>query len=534
MISLLQNILQKHHRWLLSILLAVIVVAFVFTIGASPGIGKSNAKHVYFFGYDMADSKQLNELIAGVACTEILNGRAGNYPANHLESLVLRRAVALGLAKELRVPDPSPENLKAYIRKLPIFLDGSGKFSPSLYEAALKKLDSGGVDSDRLKGILCENCSIEAVESALSGPGVAFKSRTMAQLARMYAEYDLVATTISTDGIVVDGDIVNAAIENFYGEHADRYVQPVTYSVSAVRFPVDDFRKKVKPPEEGDLRTFFLENRGAFPVDAKFEDILDDVRVKYTDVEAAKLTCAAAEGFVGELCDQNIPRNSAELESLLERSGASVEKIPPFHAGNLPRIDGIGAQYLLGACDLDESKYYGDPFQTENGAAVLLLRGVDGERQLPLEEVREAVKADILEAKKLAALSEKVERIRREVLVELSVAGDIIPILQKNALPYEVFSGISIGNCDEKGLDLECKFAIASLSKDDRVRLVSYDKDRVRMLVVTGRNENGGDFATAERIRDMDTAIRVLHRQNFLFDFFKSQAEKFPRVGMFR
>ena len=42
MISWIQTIIQRHHKWFFGGLLIVIIVAFVFTIGAVPGIGNPN------------------------------------------------------------------------------------------------------------------------------------------------------------------------------------------------------------------------------------------------------------------------------------------------------------------------------------------------------------------------------------------------------------------------------------------------------------------------------------------------------------
>jgi hypothetical protein len=42
----LQNFLQKHHKLLFGTLLVIIVIAFVFTIGA-PGVGLRRIKHSY-------------------------------------------------------------------------------------------------------------------------------------------------------------------------------------------------------------------------------------------------------------------------------------------------------------------------------------------------------------------------------------------------------------------------------------------------------------------------------------------------------
>ena len=71
MISSLQNFLQKHHKLLFGTLLVIIVIAFVFTIGA-PGVGLRRIKHSYLYGRDISDTHEIEEMRRDVLCSAIL------------------------------------------------------------------------------------------------------------------------------------------------------------------------------------------------------------------------------------------------------------------------------------------------------------------------------------------------------------------------------------------------------------------------------------------------------------------------------
>jgi hypothetical protein len=71
MISLLQNFLQKHHKLLFGTLLVIIVIAFVFTIGA-PGVGLRRIKHSYLYGRDISDTHESDEMRRDVLCSAVL------------------------------------------------------------------------------------------------------------------------------------------------------------------------------------------------------------------------------------------------------------------------------------------------------------------------------------------------------------------------------------------------------------------------------------------------------------------------------
>ena len=81
MITWIQNLLQKHHKWLFSILLIVIIIAFVFTIGNMPvGQGSSNEYgEKEFYGFDLNDMQVTDMLAKGVALTNQIDRGSPMY-----------------------------------------------------------------------------------------------------------------------------------------------------------------------------------------------------------------------------------------------------------------------------------------------------------------------------------------------------------------------------------------------------------------------------------------------------------------------
>ncbi|HQU09345.1 MAG TPA: SurA N-terminal domain-containing protein, partial [Opitutales bacterium] len=139
MISWIQTNLEKHLKWVFIALLAVIIVSFVFTIGAAPGIGEPDkqANPKEFYGFNINDQQTLERLQQGVVLQQILGTEPMMMGAARLEDRMLARAALLHLAKELQIPTPDELRLKDYIRKQPLFLDDAGQFNDAQYQQFL-------------------------------------------------------------------------------------------------------------------------------------------------------------------------------------------------------------------------------------------------------------------------------------------------------------------------------------------------------------------------------------------------------------
>lgn len=80
MISWIQTALQKHFRIVFLVLLAIIIVSFVFTIGAAPGIGQADRGQLsrMFYGVNLGSPEETERLFGDANLSVML--QAG-FPA---------------------------------------------------------------------------------------------------------------------------------------------------------------------------------------------------------------------------------------------------------------------------------------------------------------------------------------------------------------------------------------------------------------------------------------------------------------------
>ena len=124
MISWLQTNLQKHFRFLFIILLGVVIVAFVFTIGAAPGIGdgRQNIPNLRFFDVELTTESQRQKFFNEAYYSSLLSGTPMSQ--DQLNQYAFNRAAALHLANIHNLPGPNTEQLTSHIQELGIFHGG--------------------------------------------------------------------------------------------------------------------------------------------------------------------------------------------------------------------------------------------------------------------------------------------------------------------------------------------------------------------------------------------------------------------------
>ncbi|MDR0742247.1 MAG: hypothetical protein LBE98_02170 [Puniceicoccales bacterium] len=526
MISFLQNILQKHHKWLFSILLFIIVVAFVFTIGAAPGIGRAKGNPRHCYNHNLANAAEMQKIAENATYSGILELADINLISKNLDFFILRRIIALGLADELRIPNPAEETLKKYIKTLPVFLDEKGKFSADLYASLLEMFKRNTVGQDRLAEILCEDYRIKEIESIVAGNGIIFDEQVVSFLTRSYMEHDFMVATITTDDITIDENISDEEGKNFYDEHPHRYTQPPMHAVSMVKFRSDDFIKTVPSPDEETLAVFFLENKDYFEKDSKFEDIKDRVLDAYLKAESTRMAYVQAEDFVGELYKNDIKLNSQEFRDALAKFTIEKEKIASYSKKKLPHVNGVAPTYLLNVCDLGSDRYYTDPCPATFGCVVLFLEYRKDAKELSLAEAKGAIEEDILRERKLLKFTDKIENIRREVVDSLTSDKNLPKVFAKHDLKFDTFKGISIGNMEEKKVDRLYREALMSLKRSEHIKLMPVDDDKVLMFTVVDRKFPTNDIFSKSKHREAESILKFLSKNFTLTNFFNDQVAK--------
>ncbi|MDR2377478.1 MAG: SurA N-terminal domain-containing protein, partial [Puniceicoccales bacterium] len=191
MISFLQGFLQKHHKWIFSLLLFVIIVSFVFTIGNSPGIGTGRrAKREKFFGYDLHSERERNALFRETQVSTVLNGTFIFFEAQ-LVQRALQRALELHHAQELHIPEPGEEQLREKIQQMPkFFAKDTRDFDAASYEKTIQELlQEPQMTPAIIQKVLSDDWKIEYVRGALGRQGYAFPSQARDRLERVETQY---------------------------------------------------------------------------------------------------------------------------------------------------------------------------------------------------------------------------------------------------------------------------------------------------------------------------------------------------------
>ena len=80
MISWIQRTFQHHFRTVFAILLAVTIISFIVTIGATPGIGRGDRRDIRrdFFGHNLASQEDMGRVMGDASLSvELQAGYAG-------------------------------------------------------------------------------------------------------------------------------------------------------------------------------------------------------------------------------------------------------------------------------------------------------------------------------------------------------------------------------------------------------------------------------------------------------------------------
>ena len=157
MISWIQHHLIRHGRWIFLSLLALIIVAFVFTIGATPGCttDRSGYEENLFYGIDLNSPRESEVIIEKVRLSAFLNGQQIRSDEQFQNQLTSRIAL-LHLAGEIGVPSPNQKTLADYITTKDAFRGDDGEFSADSYTKFVDNIESNPLTSQGLIIVVLE------------------------------------------------------------------------------------------------------------------------------------------------------------------------------------------------------------------------------------------------------------------------------------------------------------------------------------------------------------------------------------------
>lgn len=412
MITWIQRTFQRHTKLALLFLLLVITIPFVFTIGASPGIGQGGRKIIdqTFYGVNLGNPEQARRLFLDGQLSSQLKAGYNALQGAQAQQYAFQRIAGLALADELHLPSPSADQVAKYVTTLRAFHNEQGQFDQKRYASFGDQIKSDGqltvADVNR---VLRDDTRLEQLSKVIGGPGYVSASDVQEQLTRADTQWTVQVATLDYAGFNPSIPANDDVLKKFHEENAFRYDVPARPRFSYVEFKGSDYLPPTSPSEE-ELRAFYHSNPAAFPVppeagktDAPALDATTDnfpkvraqVEARLKEQVSARLATKAANDLTIALYEKKIPANSPELTNFLAAQRRPVISVAPFAPGTTPPADKAWlANYTDQIARLSKDRYFSDPLPTTDSFVVLLWNETLPAYTPLFAEVRERVLAD--------------------------------------------------------------------------------------------------------------------------------------------
>lgn len=468
MISFIQNFLGKHHKWLFSVLLAVVIVAFVLTIGNTGGLdfGQSGFVAREFYGVDLSSQREQRRVGDDFFIAAELEGRRVDQA--RYEEEILSRIVLLHLADVYQVPEPTEAELRTFISNQALFRGEDGRFSADRYSRFLDSLrNNPTVNESRVTEVLLQNYRIGVVREALRGPGYVLPSEAREALAEERTAWTVEVAFLPLANFEPQIDESDEALRAFFAENPARYRIPAQLSLAYVEFPYERYLASVGEPTAAELEAFYAVNRDQFN-DAtgnvqELDQIRDQVAAALKEQRARRAALEAADEFCYTLFEKGVAKGSDAFASLLEKNGLAVVEIEPFSRGSEPFGLPIPRRQLTeSAYQLSSERFYSEPLPSTAGAAVLILDEVIPEQDQDFEAVRDRVLSDYRAQQRMEQFAAAGNALRERIVESLKDGGSFAELAAEGGAEVSRYENFTLSS-PPPGMDQFVLFTMQNL-----------------------------------------------------------------------
>ena len=420
MISWLQTRFQKHYQILFLVLLAVIIVAFVFTIGASPGIGSAerSSERREVFGISLTTEQDQRDFSEVAQISAYLQTGRPSLADSQLQDYAFQRAAALSIADSLNLPAPTDGQLADYIRELPAFTGTNGQYDPERYATFLDGIRRNPQMSEAIISyVLRDDFRADQVNQLVGGPGYVLDAEIIAQQERLKTVWSIAEATIPLDSFDPVIEPTDEELEEFYQENTFRYEIPERMEVTYVTFAADRLVDSIDL-SDADVVSYFEANKSRFQkppapeaaaADGAAEPesgevLLVDVREQVEaemKLNAARNTAVRiASDFAYAIFDNEIKPDSEPLTRMIREAGLDQRSAPPFSRNQPPAGLGWNSQIASEVFKLTPDHWFTDPLTVGNDVILIFYRDRLAPYIPEFESVRDAVAADFITERK--------------------------------------------------------------------------------------------------------------------------------------
>ena len=440
MITWIQRVFQRHNKWLFSLLLIVIIVAFVLTItpaGSGLSRGEGKIPQDDFFGVNLASDSEVRSLVLDAQVSTWFNTGSQVTQFNYLLDLALNRTALLALADEIGVPAPSESQLEENIRSNPKFANPDGSFNSKTYDDFRDALRTNTRFTEAMvHKAMIEDYRIQQVSEALAGPGYVQSKEAREKLKSEKTVWSVEVATLDYGSFEPEIEIEEEKLEEYYDSNKTNYEERPKAKVTAIHFTIANFRDAAAEelPDVATLESYFQKNKARFDeksnisllgsedepdaeddAETTFAEARSQVEQAWIDDKAKSLAEAKAFDFTEQLYENNIAQNSPQMEELIRVGSAQKATLEPYAQNRRPPNTFIPLTGLNQVFSLPLGRYFTDALSSPDGASVLLFDGMIAARIPELDEVREVAEANYRETLRKELFIKKGEEIQKGI-----------------------------------------------------------------------------------------------------------------------
>lgn len=482
MISWIQKYFQHHFRTIFAVLLALIIVSFVFITNTSGGMGQADRQMVDrpFFSYNLALQSDQQRLMGDAGLSASLRvGMFAQLDNEQIQNYAFQRAATLHLADQWHIPAATPAEITEQIKTLRMFAGQDGQFDAKAYQTFrdnLKTNPRGATEADIVR-VVGDDVRAEKVQDLLAGPGYVLPADVQSQLVRSDTEWTLSTATADYTAFKPEIKPTDAELTQFFEQSGGRYDIAPRVAVSYVEFSLLNFLA-VTTVTDAEVRAFYDQNPSRFPKPADpakpatttptvtppadpaadFAAVRPQVESALKLEQARKLAAKSASDASLALYESKA-RTPEAIAAFFAARKLALKTVPPFSRDAAPSEFGGAPEVATEAFRLNQDRMVSDPVNTPTGTVLLVWRETQPSRKPLFTEVREKVATDYVEN----------ERRKRFVDLGKSVKGQIETRLKAG----DPFDKAVATAASSSGLKLEAK-TIAPFSPRNRPQDLDY------------------------------------------------------------
>ena len=525
MISWLQTNLQKHFRFMFIILLGVVIVAFVFTIGAAPGIGdgRQNIPNLRFFDVELTTDSQRQQFFNEAYYSSLLSGAPMSQ--EQLNQYAFNRAAALHLANLHNLPGPNTDQLTNHIQELGMFMGPDQTFSRDAYSRFRDEIRaSGQISEGQLSRIMEDDFRINQVFEVLAGPGFVMESEVIEELKLDQTLWSVAVAELDLNEFEPEIDDSTEKLEAFFGQNSFRYTAPARRVIAYLEFRALDYMEEIEV-EESDLESYFNLNQSRYTktveaeksendqpeeetseteiVQLSFEEARDQAEFDYKLEQARQLSRNNAESIGLAIVELDNATEASQalslerIESLADQRGIQIKRTTPFARNERPLGLTWSQNLIATSFQLTESYIYSQPIIEGDSTFILLLENENPEFVPSFKTVEARVKEDFREEETRRLKTEHANTLASE-LNQLDIDA-FKTEAESKGMTISEFSNFKRRDTVE-GLDSGLIFSIMNLEIGD-VSNATIREDKGYIVQVVGKevpeiNADNEEFET--------------------------------------